>query len=108
MSPAPGISRSITYFGIIRSHSILRVLSIQYHWYGSIHTMSTDVKGSSGPSGTGLERRAAQGAATRASLLQAALELFGSEGFADTSLDDVVARAQVTKGALYHHFGSKE
>jgi AcrR family transcriptional regulator len=41
-------------------------------------------------------------------LLQAALELFGSEGFADTSLDDVVARAQVTKGALYHHFGSKE
>ncbi len=38
----------------------------------------------------------------------AALELFGSEGFADTSLDDVVARAEVTKGALYHHFGSKE
>ncbi len=70
--------------------------------------MSTDVKGNSGQSGTGLERRAAQGAATRASLLQAALELFGSEGFADTSLDDVVARAQVTKGALYHHFGSKE
>jgi AcrR family transcriptional regulator len=70
--------------------------------------MSTDVKGSSGPIGTGLERRAAQGAATRASLLQAALELFGSDGFADTSLDDVVTRAQVTKGALYHHFGSKE
>jgi AcrR family transcriptional regulator len=70
--------------------------------------MSTDVKGSSGATGTGLERRAAQGAATRASLVQAALELFGSEGFADTSLDDVVARAQVTKGALYHHFGSKE
>jgi AcrR family transcriptional regulator len=70
--------------------------------------MSTDVKGSSGPISTGLERRAAQGAATRASLLVAALELFGSEGFADTSLDDVVARAQVTKGALYHHFGSKE
>jgi AcrR family transcriptional regulator len=70
--------------------------------------MSTDVKGSSGPISTGLERRAAQGAATRASLLVAALELFGSEGFADTSLDDVVARAEVTKGALYHHFGSKE
>jgi AcrR family transcriptional regulator len=70
--------------------------------------MSTDVKGSSGPTRTGLERRAAQGAATRSSLLQAARELFGSEGFADTSLDDVVARARVTKGALYHHFGSKE
>ncbi len=70
--------------------------------------MSMDVKGGSEPTTSGLERRAAQGAATRASLLQAAGELFGSEGFADTSLDDVVARAQVTKGALYHHFGSKE
>jgi AcrR family transcriptional regulator len=45
---------------------------------------------------------------TRADLLEAARELFGTQGFADTSLDDVVARARVTKGALYHHFGSKE
>jgi AcrR family transcriptional regulator len=74
--------------------------------------MSTDVKrGATVPETvplSGRERRAAQGAATRAALLEAARELFGSLGFADTSLDDVVARAGVTKGALYHHFGGKE
>src|SRR5579863_2975416 len=52
--------------------------------------------------------RAAQGASTRAALLGAARELFGSQGFALTSLEDVVARAGVTKGALYHHFSGKE
>jgi AcrR family transcriptional regulator len=77
--------------------------------------VSTDVKGGSrgGPGHTtaavsGRQKRAAQGAATRAALLDAARELFGLVGFADTSLDEVVARAHVTKGALYHHFGSKE
>jgi AcrR family transcriptional regulator len=35
-------------------------------------------------------------------------QLFGTRGFADTSLDDVVAHARVTKGALYHHFTGKE
>ena len=77
--------------------------------------MSTDVKGGSGngrgrtsAAVSGREKRAAQGAATRAALLDAARELFGSVGFADTSLDEVVARAHVTKGALYHHLGSKE
>ncbi len=52
--------------------------------------------------------RGAQGAATRSTLVAAARELFGTRGFAETSLDDVVARARVTKGALYHHFGGKE
>jgi AcrR family transcriptional regulator len=51
--------------------------------------------------------RAAQGAETRAGLLAAARELFGEQGYAATSLDDVAARAGVTKGALYHHFGGK-
>jgi AcrR family transcriptional regulator len=54
------------------------------------------------------QRRAAQGAATRKALLQAGLELFGTQGFGDTSLDEIVARAEVTKGALYHHFDGKE
>ena len=77
--------------------------------------MSTDVKGGgrerSGRTSaavSGREKRAAQGAATRAALLEAARELFGSVGFADTSLDEVVARAHVTKGALYHHFSGKD
>lgn len=33
--------------------------------------------------------------------------LFSSEGYAGVSLQDVVSAAKVTKGALYHHFGSK-
>jgi AcrR family transcriptional regulator len=52
--------------------------------------------------------RLAQGAATRASLVSAARKVFGTRGFADTSLDEVVAEAKVTKGALYHHFRGKE
>jgi AcrR family transcriptional regulator len=52
--------------------------------------------------------RAAQGAATRSALVAAAREVFGRKGFTETSLDEVVAQAGVTKGALYHHFGGKE
>ena len=46
--------------------------------------------------------------ATRRALLTAARRRFGARGFAGTSLDDVAADAGVTKGALYHHFRSKE
>jgi AcrR family transcriptional regulator len=52
--------------------------------------------------------RTSQGAATRAALVDAGRRLFGQHGFADTSLDGVVAEAGVTKGALYHHFRGKE
>jgi AcrR family transcriptional regulator len=37
-----------------------------------------------------------------------ACQLFGSKGFQETSLDEVVAMAKVTKGAVYHHFQGKE
>ncbi len=52
--------------------------------------------------------RAAQGASTRAALVGAARRLFAERGFASTSLDEIVAGANVTKGALYHHFQGKE
>jgi AcrR family transcriptional regulator len=54
------------------------------------------------------DKRVAQGDATRAALVIAARQLFGEKGFADTSTDEIVTRAGVTKGALYHHFDGKE
>ena len=45
---------------------------------------------------------------TRRELVTAARALFGSRGFADTSVDGVAARARVTRGALYHHFPGKK
>lgn len=43
-----------------------------------------------------------------AELLAAALDLFVERGFAATKLDDVAARAGVSKGTLYLYFASKE
>ncbi|MGH9128065.1 MAG: TetR/AcrR family transcriptional regulator [Acidimicrobiales bacterium] len=46
--------------------------------------------------------------ATRRALLDSATALFGSRGYAATSLEQVAADARVTKGAVYHHFPSKQ
>ncbi len=43
-----------------------------------------------------------------AELLAAALDLFVERGFAATKLDDVAARAGVSKGTLYLYFASKD
>ena len=51
--------------------------------------------------------RAEQVAQTRAALVSAGRRLFGSKGFAATSVDDIARAARVTTGALYHHFPTK-
>jgi AcrR family transcriptional regulator len=44
----------------------------------------------------------------QARLLDAAVELFATNGFDGTSVQEIVARAEVTKGAMYHYFRSKD
>jgi AcrR family transcriptional regulator len=44
---------------------------------------------------------------TRGALLGAARQLFAEKGFAQTGREEIAQRAGVTRGALYHHFGSK-
>ena len=53
-------------------------------------------------------RRHEYSEATRRALLDSAAELFVRQGFGQTSLDQVAADARVTKGAIYHHFPSKQ
>ena len=45
---------------------------------------------------------------TRQKIIDAAVELFTDHGFAETGLNDITDRAQITTGAFYYHFGSKE
>jgi TetR/AcrR family transcriptional repressor of nem operon len=47
-------------------------------------------------------------APTRERLLSAALDLVRRRGFAATSVEDLCRAAEVTKGAFFHHFASKE
>jgi len=47
-------------------------------------------------------------AATIGAILAAARRLFAEEGFEATSIDAIAAKAGVAKGAVYHHFQSKE
>jgi AcrR family transcriptional regulator len=53
-------------------------------------------------------KKAEQGRKTRDILLSVARDLFGAQGFAETSLSAIVKAAGVTKGAFYHHFSGKQ
>ena len=47
------------------------------------------------------------GTATKQRILEAAERLVIDNGFAATSVDEVIAASKTSKGAFFHHFGSK-
>jgi AcrR family transcriptional regulator len=52
--------------------------------------------------------RIERGKATRERLLVAGRELFGARGYDGTSIEAILEAAGVARGALYHHFPTKE
>jgi len=52
-------------------------------------------------------RQAARSEATRAKLVEIGIELFSERGYTAVGTEEIVERAKVTRGALYHHFGDK-
>jgi AcrR family transcriptional regulator len=53
-------------------------------------------------------RKTEQAEATRAAILAVARELFAEMGYANAGTEEVVKRARITRGALYHHFRDKQ
>jgi AcrR family transcriptional regulator len=55
-----------------------------------------------------VNQRVEQGQATRAALIDVATGLFATNGYEATAIPAVLDAAGVSRGALYHHFHSKE
>ncbi|TWF79490.1 TetR family transcriptional regulator [Pseudonocardia hierapolitana] len=53
-------------------------------------------------------RKVEQGEHTRDALVATAVALFAEKGYAGTSTTEIVDRAGLTRGALYHHFADKD
>lgn len=52
--------------------------------------------------------RQARSETTRRKIIMSAVQLFNENGYPATGLGDIIERAEMTKGALYYHFDSKE
>jgi AcrR family transcriptional regulator len=55
-----------------------------------------------------VNRNAARGQATRHHVVEVATALFAESGYRDTPIEAVMRAAEVSKGALYHHFPGKD
>ena len=55
-----------------------------------------------------MAKQAERRAATTEAILRAGRRLFGERGFAATTMDDIAEAADIAKGAVYHHFKTKE
>ena len=55
-----------------------------------------------------MSSNASRADSTRERLIAVARELFASHGYQETSVQEVLDRSGVSRGALYHHFHSKQ
>lgn len=46
--------------------------------------------------------------ASKQKILDASLELFGTKGYKSTTISDIVKKAGISKGLIYHYFDSKQ
>jgi AcrR family transcriptional regulator len=54
------------------------------------------------------DKRLERGLETRRAIVESAMRLFAEHGYAEVSIEAVLAACQISRGALYHHFPSKE
>ena len=54
------------------------------------------------------DKRIENGKKTVSKVLLVARQMFGKQGFAKTSTSDIVKKAGIARGGLYHHFSSKK
>jgi AcrR family transcriptional regulator len=55
-----------------------------------------------------MNKKIESGQATRQQIIAVATRLFASQGYEATSIDSVLLQCALSRGALYHHFDSKE
>lgn len=73
----------------------------------SVELLTSSAMDKADAAGAAPKVRQARSVATQNRLLAAARTLFAQSGFHDTGINDLLAKAVATRGALYHHFADK-